>query len=558
MAEWNKGKVLPQNLHNNQEFKNGDNLAIDELNAIVNNSFYASEKAEQSETTSREALDKINQFVQDEGKTAVTLNGEVQPTWSADFAEAERQKSKNLFKVANKKGYSVTKNGVTATINDDYTITLNGTNTGNNVYWNLFNGISTGSNVSADYPKLYLDNNKEYTFVIKHISGNYSGTGTSDNQVFGAVFRKTDGAAVVGGIDIGLSIKTESSKLNITRAGIDYLNNGYFRTSSGITYNNYTIGLMICDGQDTEFQSWNGAIVHEKELKEASSKKELLYNIHHDFINITESSLTTFQEYFDLFNLDKNKTYTCNIGALESSNFKNLVGKPTGFVNYVNCLIKNVVIGSGNIERNTTYQLLALDRYANGVAIGYIYKDNNAIIQFTGWTIIGETSSSGGGTNSESSTLYINEFTTLNDALSYLKNNSIDYDNVLEMEVTIGTNMSGKQNKCSISSSGTTFETTSNYRAVDSGIYSFKHSKPENGFTYYGSSVTDPNTMMFYRLTISVSSDTGHYGVKIATKQQTLSSSSLIFLQTSENLILEHVDSGDVGKVTNVKIVYIK
>ena len=157
MAEWNKGKVLPQNLHNNQEFKNGDNLAIDELNAIVNNSFYASEKAEQSETTSREALDKINQFVQDEGKTAVTLNGEVQPTWSADFAEAERQKSKNLFKVANKKGYSVTKNGVTATINDDYTITLNGTNTGNNVYWNLFNGISTGSNVSADYPKLYWE-----------------------------------------------------------------------------------------------------------------------------------------------------------------------------------------------------------------------------------------------------------------------------------------------------------------------------------------------------------------------------------------------------------------
>ena len=40
MAEWNKNKVLPSAINGGKEFTNGDNLAVNELNAIVNNSFY--------------------------------------------------------------------------------------------------------------------------------------------------------------------------------------------------------------------------------------------------------------------------------------------------------------------------------------------------------------------------------------------------------------------------------------------------------------------------------------------------------------------------------------
>lgn len=108
MAEWNKSKVLPGAINGGQEFITKDNLAINELNAIVNNSFYASEisetsiaKADSAVATSKLAEDKIDNFIKTEGNSVVTLNGVPQVTWSADFAEAERQKSKNLFNVNN-------------------------------------------------------------------------------------------------------------------------------------------------------------------------------------------------------------------------------------------------------------------------------------------------------------------------------------------------------------------------------------------------------------------------------------------------------------------------
>lgn len=41
MANWSKNKVLPEDINRNNEFTRNDDLAIDELNAMVNNSFYA-------------------------------------------------------------------------------------------------------------------------------------------------------------------------------------------------------------------------------------------------------------------------------------------------------------------------------------------------------------------------------------------------------------------------------------------------------------------------------------------------------------------------------------
>lgn len=84
MAEWNKNKVEPDNLHNGNEFQKGDNLAVDELNAIVNNSFYASEKATRAEELAESA-------VRGQG-TPITLGGEIISEWSADFVEGEKSR----------------------------------------------------------------------------------------------------------------------------------------------------------------------------------------------------------------------------------------------------------------------------------------------------------------------------------------------------------------------------------------------------------------------------------------------------------------------------------
>lgn len=85
MAEWNKGKVLPSAINGGQEFTTNDNLAINELNAIVNNSFYATNKSDRAEELAESAV-KGN-------GSLVTINGQIQGEWSADFAESERQKS---------------------------------------------------------------------------------------------------------------------------------------------------------------------------------------------------------------------------------------------------------------------------------------------------------------------------------------------------------------------------------------------------------------------------------------------------------------------------------
>lgn len=309
-------------------------------------------------------------------------DGELDENLAIQFAESERQKSKNLFKVNNNVGYSFTLNGVTATINDDYTITLNGTCSWHS-YFNMFAGISIGATLSGDYPKLFLDKNKKYTFVLKYISGSYSGVGT-DEQIVGAVFRKTDGTAVVTGID--LHISTNGEVLNSTKTGLDYLNNGYFRATNGITYNNYTIGLMICEGTDADFQSWNGAIFHEKQLNKTLEKRELKYK-NAGSISIQDSTLDTLADYFSLFETSPDTIYKCHIGFLENSKFKDLVGTPELSSNYVHCYIKKVV--DGYAYRCNCYELFAMADYGTKIAKGYIYLNSNDTVVFTGWTRIG-------------------------------------------------------------------------------------------------------------------------------------------------------------------------
>lgn len=389
MAEWNKGKVLPSAINGGQEFTKKDNLAINELNAIVNNSFYASEIAEDSISKSDnamnvavDALQRIDKFIQTEGNSVVTLDGVPQVTWSADFAESERQKSKNLFKVNNNIGHSVTRGGVTATINDDYTITLNGTCT-SNTWWNIFAGISSGSNFSNDYKKFYLDSNKSYTGLIQHISGTASST---EQSILWYSFRQTNGTTATASFDKDFyNPNLNNSSVNITN--VNYLNNGFFATRQGVTYTNFRFGIMICEGIDTDYQPYNGAIVHEKQLNEAVEKRQIL-NSWKDYISITQSELTTLKEYFNLFCKSHNICFLCRIGNAETSNFKTLVGVPSGFGNYVTAYIRRCVVGS-NEEKFTTFEVFAENDFGYKTAKSYIWKNSDGAIVFSGWTVIG-------------------------------------------------------------------------------------------------------------------------------------------------------------------------
>ena len=92
-----------------------------------------------------------------------------------------------------------------------------------------------------------------------------------------------------------------------------------YGNSEGDTFS-YTDIMITTDGS-TDYQPYNGAIVHEKELNEQIETRELLYDWYKK-IDITNSTLTTLQEYFDLFEKNPNETYFCKIGTLDTSNFK--------------------------------------------------------------------------------------------------------------------------------------------------------------------------------------------------------------------------------------------
>ena len=217
MAEWNKNKVSPSAINGGQEFINGDNLAVNELNAIVNNSFYSLEKAERAEKLSESAV-KGN-------GSLVTIGGQIQGEWSADFAEAERQKSKNLFDGQFRQG--------------------------NNVDYNVTNRICAVSHIYLQAGSTYtFHTNLDMTLFDFVIFIHDSLTSTLHTDMFGWYS----------------SLNTASFSPTI---------NGYFyiviafkdRTKNILPSDVSSYWWQLEEGtQATSYQPYNGAIVHEKDL----------------------------------------------------------------------------------------------------------------------------------------------------------------------------------------------------------------------------------------------------------------------------------------------------
>lgn len=86
MAEWSKNKVDPSSLNNGQEYTKNDNVSLEELNSIVNNSLYASEVADTANTNSENAIATANEALEQARSTGtrVTVGGEFQATFNAD------------------------------------------------------------------------------------------------------------------------------------------------------------------------------------------------------------------------------------------------------------------------------------------------------------------------------------------------------------------------------------------------------------------------------------------------------------------------------------------
>lgn len=278
------------------------------------------------------------------------------------FAESERQKSKNLFDYTKIKSL-------------DYGITQ-------------ADGIFT-INTQFYYPAINYDiklnQGETYTFSLNIDSySNSDGSGVNSEIVLYSADGNTDTKGAGGVNSIGRYSMTFTPTFDVVSIEIRPIR----KENNTSTLTGTVSNLMLCVGEDRDYQPYNGAIVHEKQLNEAVEKRELLYN-NDNAIDISNSVLTTLQEYFDLFEQDTSKVYKCDFGNQSTNNFTNLVGIPSSFSNYGDCYIKREVARPTGNNSRETYKLMAISGYSNACYIGCIYQDFNNTILFTGWTRIG-------------------------------------------------------------------------------------------------------------------------------------------------------------------------
>lgn len=159
----------------------------------------------------------------------ITHNGDT----AVEFAEKEYQKSKNLIPYPYYDGNSIVSNGITFTVNNDQSISVSGTiidHNSNAVMW-----LAWDMPLKAGNYRISDSNSSNDLSVVAWIGNDY--------------YQK----------DVNNGMFTLSSD---TTARI------YLQVAKGSTktYND-TIRFMLCEGTDTDWQPYNGAIVHEKDIE---------------------------------------------------------------------------------------------------------------------------------------------------------------------------------------------------------------------------------------------------------------------------------------------------
>ena len=177
------------------------------------------------------------------------------------FAESERQKSKNLCCLKNE---SVTDAGVTMIYDSiNQTIELNGTSTGDvNIMPNIRNILPIISNSLG----------KTYSFTILIESGNVS-------ENFGAYLGSLDSDIWSDRFTIWFNKTDTSSSITFTVSTNHTYDTLFVYLLKGTVVNNLKLKVQIEEGSvATDYQPYNGAIVHEKEIADVE-RIETIYEM---------------------------------------------------------------------------------------------------------------------------------------------------------------------------------------------------------------------------------------------------------------------------------------
>lgn len=188
------------------------------------------------DTNSQEMLSLGNRFKVETNELGLSSETEL----TLAFAESERQKSKNLFDYTKIKSLS---NGITQV-----------------------NGIFT-INTQFYYPSIDYDINlnqgETYTFSLNIDSySNSDGSGVNSQIVLFNADGDTDTKGIDGVSSTGRYSVTFTPEFDVVNIEIRPIR----KDNNTSTLTGTVSNLMICAGEDREYQPYNGAIVHEKDI----------------------------------------------------------------------------------------------------------------------------------------------------------------------------------------------------------------------------------------------------------------------------------------------------
>ena len=206
-------------------------------------------RVDTSINTANEALEKANNAFEANG-TLVKINGENQLTWSADFAESERQKSKNLCGLID---FEQTVNGVTIKlVSSSQTIILNGTAT------STFDAMATVRNMLPYVSNMQGEDLKVTAYYL-------SGT-KSDTAI--AFISTVDNDNVFGDRSVGIALPDNNlTSINFSPSKNSTYNTLMLYTVNGTSFTNYMFRIQIEKGQVTDWEYPYGAIGHKSEIE---------------------------------------------------------------------------------------------------------------------------------------------------------------------------------------------------------------------------------------------------------------------------------------------------
>ena len=204
-------------------------------------------KIDDSKITNSEFSDFLLSHIQVEEGSVVTnwqpYDGEIvhNGDHAVEFAEKEYQKSKNLIPYPYHDGNSIVSNGITFTVNNDQSISVSGSiidHNSNAVIW-----LAWDMPLKAGTYRISDSNSGNDLSVVAWIGNDYY-----QKDVNNGMFTLSLDATA----KIYLQIAKGSTK----------------------TYND-TVSFMLCEGTDTDWQPYNGAIVHDKEIADVEHIKTI-------------------------------------------------------------------------------------------------------------------------------------------------------------------------------------------------------------------------------------------------------------------------------------------